>query len=78
MYDGVIILTSNMYDKGGENVAYKQEWHRETKDTYNTSARVPKDLHADVKHYAEQAGVTITDVVVAALKEFLSKRGYNY
>lgn len=50
-------------------------WTEETAFTKRIAARIPLDLNARLKAYVEGSMLTITDVVIAALHEYLKKRG---
>ena len=50
-------------------------WTEETAFTKRIAARIPLDLNARLKTYVEGSMLTITDVVIGALEEYLTKRG---
>jgi hypothetical protein len=50
-------------------------WTEETAFTKRIAARIPLDLNARLKNYVEGSMLTITDVVISALEEYLGKRG---
>ena len=61
-----------MYNKtGGMNVAYKQEWHRETRDSINTGFRIPKELYRRFEEFQHLTGATKTEIMIAALEVYL-------
>jgi NRPS condensation-like uncharacterized protein len=69
--------------EGGENMASRarknttpRAWTEETPFTKRIAARIPLDLNDRLKAYVEGSMYTITDVVIEALKEHLTKRGY--
>ena len=72
MYNNHAILTPYMYNKtGGMDMAYKQEWHRETRDSINTGFRIPKALYHRFQCYQEDTGMNKTDIMIAALEAYL-------
>ena len=61
-----------MYNKtGGMHVAYKQEWHRETRDSINTGFRIPKELYRRFEEFQHLTGATKTEIMIAALEVYL-------
>ena len=54
-------------------MAYKQEWHRETANSVNTGARIPNSLYARLLRYQDESGHSKTDIINAALRQYLPK-----
>ena len=52
----------------------RRKWSRTTPDTYMLSARVPLDLRDKLREYVDYTGYSITDVVVASLRDYLKSR----
>lgn len=50
-------------------------WSRTTNDTYMIGARIPLRLRDRLRAYVEESGQTITEVVIAALSDFLKQKG---
>ena len=50
-------------------------WTQETAFTKRIAARIPLDLNTRLKEYIDGSMLTITDVVIGALEEYLDKRG---
>lgn len=53
-----------------------REWTQETAFTKRIAARIPLGLNGRLKDYVEGTMLTITDVVIMSLDEYLKKRGY--
>ena len=51
----------------------RRKWTRSPPDTYMLSARIPLDLTGKRRQYVEYTGYSITDVLVAALRQFLKE-----
>lgn len=51
-------------------------WTIRTEGTYMIHARAPHELRDRLKSYVDATMYTITDTVIAALEEYLEKRGY--
>lgn len=72
MYNTGAILTPHMYNKtGGVNMAYKQEWHRETRDSINTGFRIPKELYWRFEQHQARTFMNKTEIMIAALEAYL-------
>ena len=52
-----------------------RRWTEETAFTKRIAARIPLDLNERLKAYVEPTMLTVTDVVIAALDEYLKKQG---
>ena len=52
-----------------------RRWTEETAFTKRIAARIPLDLNERLKAYVEPSMLTVTDVVIAALDEYLKKKG---
>lgn len=52
-----------------------RRWTEETAFTKRIAARIPLDLNERLKSYVEPSMLTVTDVVIAALDEYLKKKG---
>ena len=50
----------------------RRRWSRTTTDTYMMSVRVPLDQMGELRRYVEYTGRSTTDVVLAALTEYLA------
>ena len=47
-------------------------WSRTTNDTYMIGARIPLRLRDQLRAHVEATGQTITEVVIAALNDYLN------
>ena len=54
----------------------ERTWSITTNDTYMLHARVPLDLMDRLRVYVNSTMMNITDTVIAALEEYLSKRDF--
>lgn len=54
----------------------ERTWPTETAYTGRVSVRLPLNIRDRLRHYAEMTGQTTTDCLVAAVTEYLNKRGY--
>ena len=52
-------------------MAYKQEWHRETRDSINTGFRIPRELYRRFEEFQHLTGATKTEIMIAALEVYL-------
>ena len=52
-------------------MAYKQEWHRETRDSINTGFRIPKELYKRFEEHQHRTGANKTEIMIAALEAYL-------
>ena len=59
---------------GARKTPVPRVWPTETKYTGRITARIPIGLRDWLREYAEEHGKTTTDVVVAAIDEYLRKR----
>lgn len=50
-------------------------WTQETAFTKRIAARIPLNLNARLKDHVESTALTVTDVVIIALQEYMEKRG---
>lgn len=50
-------------------------WTEETAFTKRIAARIPLELNGKLKAYVESTQLTVTDVVITALREYFEKRG---
>lgn len=48
-----------------------RKWTRTTPDTYMLSARIPYSVVEKLRAYVEYSGLSVTDVVVRSLREYL-------
>ena len=51
-------------------------WTEETAFTKRIAARIPLDLMDRLRAYVDGTAMTVTDVVIGALREYLEKRGF--
>lgn len=54
----------------------ERTWPTETAYTGRVSVRLPISVRDRLRYYAEQTGLTTTDCMITAVKEYLNKRGY--
>ena len=59
---------------GARKTPVPRVWPTETAYTGRITARIPIGLRNWLRDYAEERGLTTTDVVVAAIEEYLRKR----
>lgn len=52
-------------------MAYKQEWHRETRDSINTGFRIPKELYWRFEQHQARTFMNKTEIMIAALEAYL-------
>lgn len=50
-----------------------RKWSRTTPYTYMLSARIPLDLADALRSFVDYTGVSVTDVVCKALREYLKQ-----
>lgn len=63
-----------MASRARKNVT-PRKWTEETPYTKRIAARIPLDLNARLKNHVESTALTVTDVVITALQEYMDKRG---
>ena len=51
-------------------------WPTETPYTGRVSVRLPLEVRDALRKYAEDHGKTTTDCIIAAIKDYLTERGY--
>lgn len=61
-------------NRGARITPVPRVWPTETAFTGRITARLPIGLRDWLREYAEEHGKTTTDVVVAAIEEYLRKR----
>lgn len=54
-----------------------QEWRAVTPYTIATTARIPKRLRRQVDAVADALGVSVTQIIVTALREYMTRHGYD-
>lgn len=56
----------------------KRSWSVDTKNTRNIGVRLPRDVWRHLAQYAACHGLTVTDCVIEAIKQYLKTKGYDY
>ena len=57
--------------KEGCRMASDRDWFRETRDSINTGFRIPKYLYQRFQRYKDETGLSKTEIMIRALKEYL-------
>lgn len=52
-----------------------RKWSRTTSGTYMIAARISLRLRDRLRSYVDESGLTITDVVIFALSDYLTQKG---